>query len=88
MNDKDLASCKQAASNCYKMKLTERLDQMENMAQEAMFRARDSAYTQQELRDLFADARRIVSDVERLREADISFSDALMILTLRELRKR
>ena len=86
--DKEFANCTQAASNYYEMNLTERLDQMENMAQEAMFRARDSAYTQQELRDLFADARRIVSDVERLREADISFSDALMILTLRELRNR
>lgn len=86
--DKENDNCTQAAPDHYEMTLTERLDQMENMAQEAMFRARDSAYTQQELRDLFADARRIVSDVERLREADISFSDALMILTLRELRKR
>ena len=86
--DKEFANCTQAAPDCYAMKLTERLDQMESMAQEAMFRARDSAYTQQELRDLFADARRIVSDVERLREANISFSDALMILMLRELRNR
>ena len=86
--DRIAANTQAAVSDHYEMKLTERLDQMESMAQEAMFRARDSAYTQQELRDLFADARRIVSDVERLREADISFSDALMILTLRELRNR
>lgn len=86
--DKEFDNCTQAASDHYEMTLTERLDQMESMAQEAMFRARDSAYTQQELRDLFADARRIVSDVERLREAGISFSDALMILMLRELRNR
>lgn len=86
--DRIAANTQAAVSDHYEMNLTERLDQMESMAQEAMFRARDSAYTQQELRDLFADARRIVSDVERLREADISFSDALMILTLRELRKR
>lgn len=84
--DKD--NCTQAASDCYEMTLIERLDQMENKAQEAMFRAKDYVYTNQELRDLFGDARRIVKDVERLRKADISFSDALMILMLRELRNR
>ena len=84
--DKD--NCTQAASGCYEMPLIERLDRMENLAQETMFQAKDAVYTNQELRDLFGDARRIVKDVERLREADISFSDALMILMLRELRKR
>lgn len=84
--DKD--NCTQAASDCYEMTLTERLERKENQAQEAMFRAKDYTYTNQELRDLFGDARRIVKDVERLREADISFSDALMILMLRELRNR
>ena len=86
--DRIAANTQAAVSDHYEMGLTERLDQMESMAQEAMFRARDSAYTQQKLRDLFADTRRIVSDVERLREADISFSDALMILMLCELRKK
>lgn len=86
--DKELANCTQAASDYYEMKLTERLDRMENLAQETMFQAKDKVYTNQELRDLFGDARRIVKDVERLREADISFSDALMILMLRELRNR
>lgn len=88
MDDKKLASCKQAEFDCYEMTLIERLDRMENQAQETMFRAKDNVYTNQELRDLFGDARRIVKDVERLREADISFSDALMILMLRELRNR
>ena len=88
MDDKELTSCKQAESDCYAMTLTQRLDRMENLAQETMFQAKDNVYTNQELRDLFGDARRIVKDVERLREADISFSDALMILMLRELRNR
>ena len=86
--DKDFANCTQAAPDHYEMTLIERLDKMENKAQEAMFRAKDYVYTNQELRDLFGDARRVVKDVERLREADISFSDALMILMLCELRKR
>lgn len=84
--DKD--NCTQAASDCYEMTLIERLDRMENKVQETMSQAKDAIYTNQELRELFGDARRIVKDVERLREADISFSDALMILTLRELRNR
>ena len=86
--DKEFDNLTQAASDCYEMTLTQRLDRMENLAQETMFRAKDNVYTNQELRDLFGDARRIVKDVERLREADISFSDALMILMLRELRNR
>ena len=86
--DKEFANCTQAAPDCYAMTLTQRLDQMENLAQEKMFQAKDNVYTNQELRDLFGDARRIVKDVERLRAADISFSDALMILMLRELRNR
>ena len=86
--DKEFANCTQAASDHYEMTLIERLDKMENKAQEAMFQAKDDVHTNQELRDLFGDARRIVKDVERLREADISFSDALMILMLCELRKR
>lgn len=86
--DRIAANTQAAVSDHYEMKLTERLDRMENLAQETMFQAKDAVYTNQELRDLFGDARRIVKDVERLREADISFSDALMILTLRELRNR
>lgn len=86
--DKEFANCTQAASDCYEMTLIEQLERKENQAQEAMFRAKDYVYTNQELRDLFGDARRVVKDVERLREADISFSDALMILMLCELRKK
>lgn len=86
--DRIAANTQAAVSDHYEMKLTERLDQMENLAQETMFQAKDAVYANQELRDLFGDARRIVKDVERLREADISFSDALMILMLRELRNR
>ena len=86
--DKEFANCTQAEPDSYEMTLNKRLDRMENLAQETMFQAKDNVYTNQELRDLFGDARRIVKDVERLREADISFSDALMILMLCELRKR
>lgn len=88
MDNKEISNCTQAESEHYEMTLIERLDRMENLAQETMFQAKDAVYANQELRDLFGDARRIVKDVERLREADISFSDALMILMLRELRNR
>ena len=90
MNDKKLASCTQAEPNpdYYEMTLTERLDQLESLAQEEVIKAKNTACMEQDRRDLFMDAKYILNDVERLTEAGISFSDALMILTLRELRKR
>lgn len=86
--DKENDNCTQAAPDHYEMTLTERLDQMENMAQEEMVKAKNTACMEADRRDLFMDAKYILNDVERLTEAGISFSDALMILTLRELRKR
>lgn len=72
----------------YELGLSERIDRLEGEATKALWDAQDKACIAESQRNLFFDTKLILSDVERLRAADISFSDALMILTLRELRNR